>query len=291
MLRASAEENPDLFWGVRGGGGNFGIVTSFEYRLHPVGPIVLAGPVFYPLERAREVLRFYRDFIASAPDELTTMLNLRRAPAVPFLPPAMHGLPVIVVTACYSGSIEEGERVLRPLRTFDSPLVDLIAPKPYLTHQAMFDATVPHGWHYYWKSWELPMLGDDVAEVLVGHAAAATSPLSYCIIFQLGGAVGRVGEDQTAYGRRSIAHNVNINAVWTPDDATPARHIDWARDFWSALEPFAPGGVYVNFLGDEGNDRVKAAYGPDTYGRLVGLKNRYDPTNLFRLNQNIPPTG
>jgi FAD/FMN-containing dehydrogenase len=290
-LRASEDENPDLFWGMRGGGGNFGIVTSFEYRLHPVGPTVLAGPVFYPLERAQEVLRFYRDFIAAAPDELTTILNLRRAPAVPFLPAAMHGLPVIAVTACYAGSIEEGERVLRPLRMFGSPMLDLIAPKPYLAHQAMFDATVPHGWHYYWKSWELPALDDDVAEALVAHASAATSPLSYCVIFQLGGAIGRVGEHETAYARRGMGHNVNINAVWTPDDPSPARHVRWARDFWSALEPFAPGGVYVNFLGDEGDDRVKAAYGPDKYARLVALKNRYDPTNVFRLNQNIRPTG
>ena len=290
-LRASAEENPDLFWGVRGGGGNFGIVTSFEYRLHPVGHTVLAGPVFYPLERAKEVLRLYRAVIASAPDELTTILNLRRAPAVPFLPAAMHGMPVIAVSACYAGPIEEGERVLRPLRLFGSPLIDLIAPKPYLAHQAMFDATVPHGWHYYWKSWEVPALDDDVAEVLIAHASAVTSPLSYCIIFQLGGAIGRVGEDATAYGRRGMGHNVNINAVWTPDDPSPARHVRWARDFWSALEPFAPGGVYVNFLGDEGEDRVKAAYGPEKYARLVALKHRYDPTNLFRLNQNIRPAG
>jgi FAD/FMN-containing dehydrogenase len=291
LLRASEDENPDLFWGVRGGGGNFGIVTSFEYRLHPVGPTVLAGPVFYPLGQAQEVLRFYRDFIASAPDELTTILNLRRAPTAPFLPEAVHGTPVIAVNVCYAGSIDAGERLLRPLRTFGSPLVDLIAPKPYLAHQAMFDATVPHGWHYYWKSWEAPALDDDVAEILVAHAAAVTSPLSYCIIFQLGGAIGRVDEAATAYGRRDMGYNININAVWTPADPAPAQHVGWARDFWSALEPFAPGGVYVNFLGDEGDERVKAAYGPEKYARLVELKNRYDPTNVFHLNQNIRPTG
>jgi FAD/FMN-containing dehydrogenase len=291
VLQASEDENADLFWGVRGGGGNFGIVTSFEYRLHAVGPTVLAGPVFYPLTQAREVLRFYRDFVAAAPDELTTILNLRRAPAVPFLPEAVHGMPVIAVNVCYAGSIEEGERRLRPLRTFGSPLIDLIAPKPYLAHQSMFDETVPHGWHYYWKSWELPVLSDDVAEVLIAHAAAVTSPLSYCIIFQLGGAIGRVGEDDSAYSRRGMGHNVNINAVWMPNDPSPERHVRWAREFWSALEPFAPGGVYVNFLGDEGNDRVKAAYGPEKYDRMVALKNRYDPTNVFRFNQNIRPTG
>ncbi len=291
FVRASEEEHADLFWGVRGGGGNFGIVTSFEYRLHPLGPTVLAGPIFYPLERAREVLRFYRQFIAAAPDELTTILNLRRAPPVPFLPQAMHGRPVIAVNVCYAGAIEAGERVLRPLREHGRPLADLVAPKPYTAHQSMFDATVPHGWHYYWKSWELGELDDEVIEVLVRHAAAATSPLSYCIIFQLGGAISRVGERDTAYAHRDMGHNVNINAVWTPGDPSPERHVDWAREFWSALEPLAPGPVYVNFLGDEGEERVRAAYGPEKYERLAALKQQYDPTNFFRLNQNIRPTG
>jgi FAD/FMN-containing dehydrogenase len=289
LLHVSAHEHPDLFWGVRGGGGNFGIVTSFEYRLHEVGPTVLAGPIFHAMEHAPAVLRFYRDFIASAPEELTTIVNLRRAPALPFLPEAIHGMPVIAVTVCYAGPIAEGEQVLRPLRTFGPPLVDLIAPKPYATLQGLFDATVPHGWHYYWKSWDLPALSDDVIDVLMAHASAATSPLSYCIIFQLGGAVSRVGEDETAYSHRSLGHNVNINAVWTPHDSAPERHIRWAQDFSSALEPFAPGGVYVNFLGNEGEERVHAAYGPEKYNRLVALKNVYDPTNLLRLNQNITP--
>jgi hypothetical protein len=203
----------------------------------------------------------------------------------------MHGTPVIAVNVCYAGAIEDGERLLRPLRELGRPLVDLIAPKPYTAHQSTFDATVPPGWHYYWKSWELVELDDEVIEVLLRHAAAVTSPLSYCIIFQLGGAIGRVGEQETAYAHRDMGLNVNINAVWTPGDPSPGRHVDWAREFWSALEPLAPGPVYVNFLGDEGEERVRAAYGPEKYARLAALKQKYDPTNFFRLNQNIRRTG
>jgi FAD/FMN-containing dehydrogenase len=291
VLRVSDEEHQDLFWGLRGGGGNFGIVTRFQYRLHSVGPRVLAGPVFYALEQAPEVLRFYRAYVAEAPDELTTIVTLRRAPALSELPEAMRGAPVLVVNACFAGPIEQGEKVLRPLRTFGPPLIDLIAPKTYTAHQAMLDATVPHGWHYYWKSWDLRELTDPIIDVLVEHAWALTSPLSYCIVFHLGGAVARIGEDETAYSHRFMAFNVNINAVWTADDPDAEKHIRWTRDFWTALQPHAPGGVYVNFLGDEGVDRVRAAYGDAKYARLRLLKDRYDPTNVLRLNQNIPPTA
>jgi FAD/FMN-containing dehydrogenase len=289
LVRASDEENRDLFWGIRGGGGNFGIVTSFEYRLHPVGPIVLAGPIFYPLDDAPEVLRFYRDFIADAPDELTTIVNLRIAPPLPFLPEEVHGRPIVMVAACYAGPIEQGAKVVRPLKAFGSPLVDLLEPKPYLTLQAMFNLSVPHGWHYYWKSWELPPLSDEAIDTLVEHASKLTSPRSYCIIFQLGGALSRVGENETAFSQRDAAHNVNINGVWLEDDEEPQRHVEWTREFFAALEPLAPGRVYVNFLGDEGQDRVRAAYGDEKYERLVALKMKYDPTNFFRLNQNIEP--
>lgn len=289
FVKASGEENPDLFWGIRGGGGNFGIVTSFEYRLHPVGPTVLAGPIFFPMDEAPRIIRFYREFIASAPDEYMSVLNLRLAPAVPFLPQELHGKPVIAVVSCYAGSIEEGEEVMRPLRQVATPLVDLLAPKPYVAHQAMFNPTVPHGWHYYWKSLELPELTDGAADAVVEHSMKITSPLSYTVIFQLGGAVSRVGEDETAYSHRSMGHNVNINGIWTPDDREAEKHVAWTRDFHAALEPHAPGAVYVNFLGDEGQDRVVAAYGEAKYERLARLKKKYDPTNFFRLNQNIRP--
>jgi FAD/FMN-containing dehydrogenase len=289
LLTASEDENPDLFWGIRGGGGNFGVVTSFEYRLHPVGPIVLAGPIFHPLEDAREVLAFYREFIATAPDELTTIFELSVAPPAPFLPEEVHGRPIVMVAACYAGAPEDGIEVVRPLKEFGRPLVDLLEPKPYTALQSLFDPSVPHGWHRYWKAVELPPLTDAAIDTLVEQASAQTSPRSYCIVFQLGGAVARSGADETAFSQRDTAHNVNINAVWTADDPDGERHVAWARDFFSALQPHARGRVYLNFLGDEGAERVRQAYGYRQYERLVELKRAYDPTNFFRLNQNIEP--
>jgi FAD/FMN-containing dehydrogenase len=289
LLTASEEEHPDLFWGIRGGGGNFGIVTSFEYRLHPVGPTVLAGPIFHPLEEAPEVLRFYREFAAAAPDELTTIFELSVAQPLPFLPAEVHGKPIVMVGACYAGPPQEGIDVVRPLKEFGSPIVDLLEPKPYLALQSMFDPFVPHGWHRYWKSVELPPLTDEAIDTLVEHASAQTSPKSYCIVFQLGGALARVEEGETAFSQRDAAYNVNINAVWTEDDPEGERHVAWAREFFSALQPHAGGHVYLNFLGDEGAERVRQAYGTRQYERLVELKRTYDPTNFFRLNQNIEP--
>jgi FAD/FMN-containing dehydrogenase len=289
LVTASEDENPDLFWAIRGGGGNFGIVTSFEYRLHPVGPTVVAGPVFHLLEDAPEVLRFYREFIAAAPDELTTIFELSVAPAAPFLPEEVHGRQIVMVGACYAGSPDEGAEVVRPLKRFGRPIVDLLEPKPYRALQSMFDSMVPHGWHRYWKSVELPPLTDMAIDTLVEHAHAVASPKSYCIVFQLGGALARVGEDETAFSQRDAAHNVNINAVWTEDDPDGERHVAWARDFFDAMQPHSGGRVYLNFLGEEGGTRVRQAYGARTYERLVELKRAYDPTNFFRLNQNIAP--
>ena len=289
LLTVSGDENPDLFWGIRGGGGNFGIVTSFEYRLHPVGPIVLAGPIFHPFEDAREVLRFYREFIATAPDELTTIFELSVAPPLPFLPEDVHGKPVVMVGGCYAGAPEDGVEVMRPLKEFGRPIADLLEPKPYTVLQSMFDPFVPHGWHRYWKSVELPPLTDGAIDTLVEHASAPTSPNSYCIVFQLGGALARAGEGETAFSQRDALHNVNINAVWTEDNLEGERHVAWAREFFSALQAHAGGRVYLNFLGDEGAERVRQAYGDRQYERLVELKRAYDPTNFFRLNQNIEP--
>ena len=289
LLTASRDENRDLFWGIRGGGGNFGVVTSFEYRLHPVGPTVLAGPIFHPLEAAREVLAAYREFVATAPDEVTTIFELSVAPPVSFLPPDVHGKPIVMIGACYAGEPEDGIEVVRPLKEFGNPIVDLLEPKPYTALQSMFDPSVPHGWHRYWKSVELPPLTDDAIDTLVAHAWVQTSPKSYCIVFQLGGALARARENETAFSQRDAAHNVNINAVWTEDDPEGERHVAWARDFFSALEPHAGGRVYLNFLGDEGPERVRQAYGDGPYERLVELKRAYDPTNFFRLNQNIEP--
>jgi FAD/FMN-containing dehydrogenase len=289
VVTASANEHSDLFWSLRGGGGNFGIVTSFDYRLHSVGPLVLAGPVFHPLDRASELLRFYRDFIADAPDELMTVFNLRRAPALSLLSAEIHGRPVAIVVVCYAGPPREGEVIIRPLRAFGSPLVDAIEVRPYIELQSMFDATVPHGWHYFWKSAELPPLTDGAIDTLAENAAAQTSLLSYCITFQLGGALSRVGEEETAFTQRAAGHNVNINAVWKEHDPEPDRHVEWARRFHAALEPFACNRVYVNFLGAEGTSRVRKAYGAANYERLVAVKEKWDPGNFLRHNQNIAP--
>ena len=289
IVTASEEENRDLFWAIRGGGGNFGIVTSFEYRLHPVGPIVLAGPIFHLLEDAPEVLRFYREFIAAAPDELTTIFELELAPPLPILPEEVHGKPIVMVGACYAGSPDEGAEVVRPLKQFGNPIVDLLEPKPYTALQSMFDPLVPHGWHRYWKSVELPPLTDDAIDTLIDHTSRITSPRSYTIIFQLGGALGRVAEDATAFSQRDAAHNVTVNAVWTEEDPDADRHSAWAQGFFDALQPHAGGRVYLNFLGEEGANRVRQAYGARNYERLVELKRAYDPTNFFRLNQNIAP--
>lgn len=286
--RVDAEHEPDLFWALRGAGSNFGVATAFEYRLHPVGPSVLAGAVYYDLADGVEVLRAYRDLASGAPAELTTIVNLRRAPPAPFLPAALHGRPVVALLACWCGPPDEGERVLRPFRRLARPLLDLVRSRPYVEHQAMLDAVVPHGWHYYWKSVDLPPLSDQVIAAVVEHSRRITSPLSYTVIFHLGGAVARVPEAATAYAHRAAAHAVNINAVWRPDDGEATRHIAWAQAFVDALAP-AQIGAYVNFLGDEGQDRVRAAYGPGTYARLAALKRRWDPDNVFRSNQNIPP--
>jgi FAD/FMN-containing dehydrogenase len=288
-LRASEDEHPELFWGLRGGGGNFGVVTAFEYRVHAVGPTVLAGALLYPLEDGPDVLRLYREWIADAPDDLATIVNLRKAPPVAFVPPELHGRPVVMVAVCHAGSVARGEELLAPLRRARPPLVDDVRPRPYVELQSMFDAGVPHGGHYFWKSWELPRLTDATIDTLVEQAGRITSPRSYVIVFQLGGALGRVGEQATAYPQRDAAHNVNINAAWLPGDPEPERHVAWARECFAALEPFAAGRAYVNFLGDEGQERVRAAYGEEKYARLVALKRRYDPDNVFRLNQNIEP--
>jgi FAD/FMN-containing dehydrogenase len=288
LVVASEDENADLLWGLRGGGGNFGIVTSFTFRAHPVGPTVLAGPVVFPLERADEIMAFYRDWSSEVPDALTTILNFRRAPAAPWVPEDLHGLPVILVVCCWAGDPERAAPVVAPLKAL-GPLVDLCEPKPFLTHQSFFDLSVTPGWHYHWKSVEVPTMSTDVVSLLVDATEQITSPRSYSVVFQLGGAVARVGEEDTAYSHRDAGFAININGVWLPEEAADGpRHTSWVRDLFARLEPFAPG-VYVNFLGEEGQDRVRAAYGPAKYDRLAALKAIWDPTNLFRRNQNILP--
>lgn len=287
FVKASADENPDLFWGVRGAGGNFGIVTEFEFRLNPVGPFVMAGAVFWPMEDSPKVLRFYREWIGDAPDELTTIVVHRHAPPLQVIPRGLIGKPVVTVGVCYAGSVEEGERVLRPLREFGPPVLDLCEPKPFAAHQAMFDPSFPAGQWYYFRSADLGELSDGAIDTVADHASRMTSDLTAFPIFQLGGAIARVGEDETAYNGRASGFTINVNATTASADGFDAER-EWSRGLWSALEPYHTG-VYVNFLMDEGDERIRQAYGPARYDRLRALKQQYDPGNFFRLNQNIPP--
>lgn len=290
FLVASAEENPDLFWGLRGGGGNFGVVTSFEFQLHPLGPIVLAGMVAWPMEDAPQVLGFLRDFVSEAPDEVGIMGNLRLAPPLPAIPTELHGKPIVAIVPMYTGAIEEGEKILQPIRQFGTAVVDTVAPKPYVAHQKAFDPALPHGLHYYWKSHKLGPLTDEIIGVIVEHAQKITSPLTTVSVFTQGGAMARIPEEDAAFPNRDAAHDINIVGAWRPDDPEPDRHIAWVRGFFSALEPHSRG-VYVNFTSDDAGDRVRAhAYSAEQWSRLVALKKKFDPTNFFRMNANIPPT-
>jgi FAD/FMN-containing dehydrogenase len=286
FVQANEDRNSDLFWGVRGGGGNFGIVTEFEFRCVPLGPYVMAGPVFWPMTQSRDVLRFYRDWVADAPDELMTIVIHRKAPPLPFVPPELRGEPVVVVACCWAGDIEEGQRFIRPLKAFGSPVLDACEPKPFLTHQAMFDPSFPAGRWYYFKSCDVGELTDDVIDITAEHSLQISSPLTAFPIWQMGGgAVSRVADDATAFTGRSAGFTYNIGAS-TETSAGFAEEREWVRDFWSALRPWHQG-VYVNFLGDEGVERVRQSYGSKKYERLQVLKRKYDPDNFFRLNQNI----
>jgi hypothetical protein len=287
FVKASADENPDLFWGLRGGGGNFGIVTEFEFNCVPLGTQVLAGPIFWPMEQSGEVLRFYRDWVADAPDDLMTIVVHRKAPPLPFVPAELHGKPVVMVIVCWAGDVEEGEKFIKPLREFGNPVADVCMPKPYLAHQAMLDPSfVPQRW-YYFKSCDVAELSDEVIDITVERALQIKSPLTSFPIWQMGGAVSRVDDDETPFGGRQAAFTYNIGCCTETAEGF-AEEREWVRSFWSALEPWHQT-VYVNFLEDEGEERVRTAYGAKKYDRLRNLKQKYDPDNFFRINQNIPP--
>jgi FAD/FMN-containing dehydrogenase len=280
LLTASDTQNQDLFWGMRGGGANFGVATSFDFRVHPVGPTVLGGMLLHPLSKAPEVLRFYRDFIRDVPDELTAM------PA--FLTPPDDSAVVAMLVA-YIGPVEKGQEVIRRLREFGPPVADDVRPRPYRELQSMLDAGFPAGFHNYWKSNFLKGLSDEALDTMVSHFSAVPSPLSAVVVEHLGGATSRVGRDETSFNLRDGQHNLVIVARWS-DPAEADKNIRWARDLWEAMQPFSAGAVYVNYLGgDESDTRLRAAYGA-AHSRLVALKNKYDPTNFFRLNHNIVPT-
>jgi len=289
VVRASETENHDLFWGMRGGGGNFGIATSFEFRVHTAG-VVLAGLLAYPIERAGEFLRAWRDFEASAPEEWTAGIVLLTAPPAPFVPKEFHGRLVVGLAGVYSGPIEQGEALLRPLRTFDQPVVDLIQPMPYSAAQTMIDVLYPAGLQNYWKAQFLPGIGDKLIDTMLAYFGDVPSPMTQVILEHNGdGAVNRVDDDATAFGYRDHSYILIIMSLW-PDAADRDRNIAWTRGLYDALKPFTRPGVYVNYLGEEGQDRVREAYG-NKHRRLVAVKNKYDPTNFFHLNQNIVPTA
>jgi FAD/FMN-containing dehydrogenase len=279
QLRAAhAAENPDLFWAVRGGGGNFGIVTSFEYQLRPVGQL-LAGAVFFPLEQARDALRFYRELMATAPDELMAYALFLTSP---------DGTPLCAIAVCYVGPLETGEQILRPLRSYGRPAADSVHPMSYLEIQSMFDGGFPFGRLNYWKSSVLPELTDEAIDVLVAQSATVPSPLSAWALEPFGGAVGRVGVEETAFPHRRARYSLVIVGMWT-DPAESPTNVRWTRELWSAMQPFSNEAVYVNYLDTDDADRVPAAYGAATYQRLRLLKEKYDPGNFFRINQNIGP--
>lgn len=289
FVKASEKQNVDLFWGLRGGGGNFGIVTSFEYRLHPVGPIMLGGMLLHPFSRAKELLRSWRDYVEEAPDELGSAPAIFTAPPAPFVPEHMKGQPAAGLIICYAGSIEEGEEAVRPLKEFGSPEVDLVQPIPYTVVQSLLDPANPPGKRNYWKSENMSELSDGAIDTLVDRASRLSSPFTQIVLEPKGRAISRVGEAETAIGGRDAAHTLYIFTLWenpSEDDT----HVAWTREFMEAMEPHTTPGVSLNFTSDQGQDRVKDFFGRNgKYERLVALKEEYDPTNIFRLNQNIKP--
>ncbi len=287
-LKTSERDHPELFWGLRGGGGGLGVVTSFTYRLHPVGPEVLAGPVIWALEDAREVLRAYREFVVAAPPEVSTIVTLRRAPRSPFLPGDLYRRPVCIVGMLALADPDQAERLLAPMRTFGRPLFDLVKRRRYTDLQSMIDATVPHGWHYYWKSAGLRHLADAVIDTMVDHAGRAHSPWSYTTMFHLGGTIEEVDLDATAYSRRDVRHELNVNAVWLPHEAIGDSEAAWARALSADLSRHQAG-VYLNFLDRDDLDRTASAFAPAAYERLVELQREFDPDQVFQPQRTLQP--
>jgi FAD/FMN-containing dehydrogenase len=288
LVRASAEDNPDLFWAIRGGGGNFGVVTSFELGLHSVGPTVLAGLVVHPFSAAKQVLDEFRRLAAKAPDEMTCWVVLRKAPPLPFLPAEVHGTEVVVLAMCHAGDLASGEKAAAPFRAIGKPIADVVGPTPFAGWQTAFDPLLTPGERNYWKSHDFLALEDGLIDVLLG--AVRQLPTPHCEIFlgHLGGAVNRRPADATAYPHRNVEFIANVHTRWS-SPSEDAKCIAWARSLFDAAAPFATGGVYVNFMPEDEAQRVRTgAYGPN-YARLAEIKAKYDPKNLFRMNQNVAP--
>jgi FAD/FMN-containing dehydrogenase len=287
VLRVSADENAELFWALRGGGGNFGIVTSFEYRLVPVGPEILGGAIAWRGEVAHRVLEAYRELSAKAPRELTSVAVLRIAPPAPWLPKEIHGQPIAAIFVCHSGKIEDGEALLAPLRALGTPVADIVTRRPYTQMQSLLDATQPKGRRYYWKSHYVAAIQPRLVDLAVEHAARIMSPHSAVILFQVGGAIGELPADHSPAGNRDAAYVLNIAASWEkPEDDSV--NIQWARDCFEATRGCSTGGTYVNFLTEEeGADRIEAAYGKPMLDKLAALKRRFDPDGLFRHTKRV----
>jgi FAD/FMN-containing dehydrogenase len=288
LVRASADEHPDLFWGLCGGGGNFGVVTGIDYALYPVGPEVVGGVVAWPAAEAPKVLELYRELIAKAPPELTLVAFMRPAPPAPWLPKDMHGKPIVAILACHTGTLEDGERAVAPIKSFGNPVGDVLVRRPYAQLQSLLDGTQPKGRRYYWKSEYLPRIEPAICDKVMEHAAKIRSPHSAVILFQIEGALNRRKDADGAVGNRDARFVLNIGGSWE-QAADDAANIAWARDAWTDMRSFSTGGTYLNFLtADDGPERTEAALGK-SLERLAKVKAEWDPTNFFRTNRNIAP--
>jgi len=288
LVRASSDENADLFWGLRGGGGNFGVVTGIEYALYPVGPEIVGGVVAWPASEAPKVLEVYRTLAEEAPPELTLVLLMRPAPPAPWLPKDMHGKPIVAVLACYSGSPAEGEQAVAPIKAFGKPIGDVLVRRPYAQMQALLDATQPKGRRYYWKSEYISRIDPALCEKIIEHAARIPSPHSAVALFQVAGALNRLAEEHSPVGNRDARYVLNLAGSWE-GAGEDAANIKWAREAWNDMRGFSTGGTYVNFLTeDEGPERIAAALGKGLK-RLGEIKAEWDPHNVFRTNRNITP--
>lgn len=288
-IAASKKENADLFWGIRGGGGNFGIITEFTFQLHPVGPVVYGGVLFHPLSRAKEFLHYYRRWVRTLPDEMSALVVFLTAPPEPFIPEYLRGTPMIAMGVCYTGDHELGEALMKPIREFIKPAVDMLGPIPYTALQSMFDTGAPKGILSYWKSEYLRNLDDLTIDEVIRYVGKMGAPNSQVHILYVEGAASRVDDDATSFGHRDAPFILHMIGMWT-DPAETETQIEWARAFANGMKPYSTGSKFLNFLGDEGEAQVRAAYGEKKYARLVKLKNRFDPSNVFHLNHNIKPT-
>ena len=288
LVRASNDENADLFWGLRGGGGNFGIVTNIDYVLHRVGPEIVGGVVAWPASEAPKVLELYRTLAAQAPPEMTLVALMRPAPAAPWLPKEVHGTPIVALLACHSGDVSEGEKAVAPIKSFGKPIGDIMIRRPYVQMQSLLDATQPKGRRYYWKSEYLPSIEPEMLEQFIEHAGRIRSPYSAVVLFQMDGALNRLDQAHSAVGNRDARYLLNITGAWDkPDDDTA--NIEWTRNAWNDMKRFSTGGTYINFLTeDEGVERIEAALG-GALEQLSQIKAQWDPENLFRTNRNIQP--